>query len=257
MQRFLPLSIWAARHARLAAFVVAVFELVNIFIGITIGSQWWHHTPVWVLMLSLLGGVFLHKCLHQYAHWRLAELSGMARYVFHRQVLLALFCLNLLTSGLAGGMLSSMIANPSPTSVLHGSMNNTPTNQNEAASFREKAREKALQRMKEDQPTNHTGRRVGYMLLLGVGILLAYLGAFLACNLACSGYGFFAVLTVLLSLGVLAGGFYFFGLGVSKDLKPFGEMNKEERKRQRRRYFRTLAGTTLGVVLLILLSTLN
>jgi hypothetical protein len=258
MKRFLPISIWAARHAKTAIALIVLFEVTNMLIGITLGSAWWARVPTWVLLTTVAGLLICRQLLVQYAQIRLAELSGRLRYVFQRQALTGLFLLNLFTFTVAGGIMGSMVATPAPTSALHGSMGASEVKSEQSsatasAKFQEKGREKALQRMKDDLPANQTGKRIGYIALFVVGIILAYFSVFLACNLACSGYGLLAVLALLLGLGVLSGGFYSFGRGVGKDLKPYKQMTQEERKREKRRYFRTLAGTAIGIAFVWLL----
>ena len=65
-------------------------------------------------------------------------------------------------------------------------------------SFREKIRQNYRKRTDENS-TNRGLLRVGYFVLFLGGLFLSALGASLACNLACAGYGIPAVLVFLLS----------------------------------------------------------
>jgi hypothetical protein len=56
-------------------------------------------------------------------------------------------------------------------------------------------------------------------------------------------------MVLLLSTGILAGGFYFLGRGIDKNMKPYKEMTRDERKRESRRYWWTLLGTVGSLAL--------
>jgi heme/copper-type cytochrome/quinol oxidase subunit 4 len=57
--------------------------------------------------------------------------------------------------------------------------------------------------------TNDTDKRIGYVLLFMLSLILTYLAVYLTCALACGGYAFPALLALLLALGVFAGGIIF------------------------------------------------
>lgn len=250
---------WADRHPRQAVPMIILLEFVNATIGIMVGSALLGEFSSLALMGLILGVVIINVTLKRYAHIRLLDLVSQARFGFQKKVFFCLFCLNLCTYTIAGGIMGRVVAYPEATSNLYGSLTTTnaiseSSSNDKKMSFREKMRQKALKRTGTEK--GDTGKRIGYIALFILGVALAYFGAALACNLACSGIGFGAVLVLLLSTGIFAGGIYFLGRGVDKNMKPYKEMTRDERKREGRRYWITLLGTVGGVALLILISSL-
>jgi hypothetical protein len=74
----------------------------------------------------------------------------------------------------------------------------------------------------------------------------------LACNIACSGYGFFAAIVFLLGLGFLAGGIYFLGRASEREVKRLRDMAPDERRRTGRRFWLSW-GLLTGLFTLLLL----
>jgi MFS family permease len=99
--------------------------------------------------------------------------------------------------------------------------------------------------------TNDTGKRVGYVLLFMLSLILTYFGAVLSCSLACSSYGFFAILAFLLTLGILSGGFYFLIKSFRKTIKTSKEMTHEEKKKERKKFF-TIWGVVTAIIALLI-----
>jgi hypothetical protein len=257
--RFIYLtSAWAARYSRQAIFLIILIEFANVLIGITVGSALLQTLAPWKLMMLILGVIIMRICLKQYAHIRLLDLYAQVRFRFQKQIFTLLFFLNLFAYTIAGGIIGHIVDYPEASSNLYGSFTTTSTlsessSSSKKISFRAKMRQNYLRRVQKDTP-NRGLMRVGYIALFFVGAGLALIGAAIACNLACSGIGFGAVLVLLLSTGVLAGGFYFLGRGVDRNMKPYQEMDKKERKREGRRYLRTLAGTGAALLVLMLSS---
>lgn len=258
MQLSNHIAAWATRHSRQAIFLIICIEFVNVVTGILVGSAILKSLPPWKLMLLVLGMIVVRVCLKRFAQLRLLDLVSQSRFSFQKRVFTGLFCLNLFTYTLAGGIMGQMVAYPEAPSSLYGSM--TTITRGSKVSFSERKisfREKIRQNYRKRTDENSTNRgllRVGYFVLFLGGLFLSALGASLACNLACAGYGIPAVLVFLLSIGVIAGAFYFFGRTVDKNMKPFKEMDKKERKREGRRYLRTLAGTGIMLIVLMLSS---
>ncbi|GAA4469287.1 hypothetical protein GCM10023189_56100 [Nibrella saemangeumensis] len=107
------------------------------------------------------------------------------------------------------------------------------------------------------QEGDRTGTRIGYILLFLAGLVLAYGAAAISCELACAGYGFASVMVLLLGTGILAGGLYFFGRAVDRNMKRYRDMTRDERKREKRRFFRTWGGVVAGLVLLWLIAAIS
>ncbi len=256
------LSFWASRHPHQAITLIIVIEITNILIGIMVGSAVFKGGSSAIIMGIIAGLILLKVLLRRYAALRLVDVTSQVRFVFQKQTFLCLFGLNLLTYTIAGGILGRMTAHPEGNTALYSSLSSTSetvsnrTSGETKLSFREKMYQKMARRSTNSADGN-AGHRVGYFLLFLLGVGLAMLGAVLSCNIACSGYGVAAVLFFLLSIGVLAGGFYFFGRGIDQNMKPYKDMTREERKREGRRYLRTLAGTVGVMGLLMLISALT
>lgn len=253
-------SAWADRHPRQAIPIIILLEFANATIGIIVGSALLKDFSSLTLMGLILGVVAINVTLKRYAHIRLIDLVSQARFRFQKQVFFALFCLNLCTYTISGGIMGRIVVYPEASSNLYGSLTtmsalSESSSNDKKMSFREKMRQKAFKSAGMEK--GNTGRRIGYIALFLLGVVLTYFGAALACGLACSNAGFGAVLVLLLSTGILAGGFYFLGRGVDKNMKPYKEMTQNERKREGRRYWRTLLGTVGGLALLILISALS
>jgi hypothetical protein len=220
-----------------------------------VGSALLKELSGWALMALIVGVVFINKNLKQYAHIRLLDLASYARFGFQKHFFFCLFCLNLFAYTIAGGIMGRVVSHPEASSNLYGSLTTTSTfsassSDDKKIAFRNKVFKDTQERK------NDTGRRIGYFALFILGVVLAYVGAALACALACSGVGLGAVLVVLLSIGVLAGGFYFLGKGVDKETKRYKDMTRNERKREGRRYLWTLLGTAGALALWILIASI-
>lgn len=246
------LSAWAARHPRQALPLIVLVEIANIVIGIIIGSTLLtDFSPL--ALTGLTGGmVLLRWTLNRYAQVCVEDMISNARFRFQKRAFFGLFIINLITATLAGGIAGHSIEYPEATTNLYGGMTTVyeSSSNDKKISLREKMQQKYLKRNAENSP-NRAWIRVGYIGLFLLGLVLAYFGAALGCALICSEMGFLGIMVLLLSTGVLAGGFYFLGRSLDKNMKPFKEMTRDERKRESRRYFRTLAATGLGLLVLI------
>lgn len=244
------LSAWAARHPRQAIPLIFLVEIANIVIGIIIGSTLlMDFSPL--ALTGLIGGmVLLRWTLNRYARIHVKDLASHARFWFQKQTFFVLFVINLMTAALAGGIAGHSIEYPEATTNSYGGMTTVyeSSSNGTKSPLREKMRHKYLKSKAEN---SKAWRRVGYIGLFLLGIILAYFGAALGCALICSEMGFLGIMVLLLSTGILAGGFYFLGRGLDKNMKPYKEMTRDERKRESRRYFRTLVATVLGLLVLI------
>lgn len=87
------------------------------------------------------------------------------------------------------------------------------------------------ERSKPANTSKQGGKRAGFILLFGAGILLTLFAARLACTLACAGNGVAAFLIALLGAGVLSGSSFLMSRAFDKTIKPWKQMNRPERKR--------------------------
>ncbi|AYQ32830.1 hypothetical protein [Runella sp. SP2] len=244
---------WASQHSRLAILLIVLCELTNACIGITAGSALLAGLLP-LQLLVLIGSAFVIRTLILKFHkTEFQHLRSSTRFLFQKRIFVSLFCLNLWIYTLGGAVLGSMVQSPQPTSSLHSSM--TVVTSEQYPDFSKKTSPKEEE--KKPKSSNEGLIRLGYILLFVAGVALSYIGALLACNLACAGIGWAAVAVLLLGLGIMAGGFYFLGRAIDKNMKPFKEMTPDERKREKRRYWRTALGTVLVTAFLILLSALS
>lgn len=75
------------------------------------------------------------------------------------------------------------------------------------------------------QTERQTGKRVGFVLLFVLSLVLLYGSVALACSIACSGYGFLAAVVYLLGLGFLAGGIFFLGRLREKPIRKLRQID--------------------------------
>jgi hypothetical protein len=103
----------------------------------------------------------------------------------------------------------------------------------------------------DDDP--YSNRRIGYVLLFLLSLVLTYAGLYLTCGVLCSGYGVLALLIFLTSLGVLSGGIYFLIKAFSNPVKPIPMMSREEKRKERRKFFLVwgILSLATGIFLLI------
>lgn len=245
------LAYLASRHARLAILLIILFELTNACIGITVGGGLLAELSP-LQLLSLIGVTFgIRSLILQFRSNQINHLTSTARFVFQKRIFISLFALNFWLYTLGGAVLSCMIQSPQSTASLYGSMTVVSTEQ-QRLSVVKKPGEKSEE--KEGHTPNKGLMRLGYIGLFVVGVALGMISALLACNLACAGIGLGAVVVILLGIGILAGGFYFLGRAFDRNMKPFKEMTPEDKKREKRRYWRTALVTLLGIAVFVLAS---
>jgi len=249
---------WAAKFRIIAILLIIAFGFTNIAIGIIVGSEWLFHFSPLIFMALLLGLVLLRVSFQRYRVLQLQELASETRFYFQKQTFIGLFLINLATFTVGGGILGSMTRQAEPSVSLYGgtsSSSETTVSTQKKWHLGEKLIQKKAKRSDDSSSSKETWRRIGYLGLFLLGCGLAIFGAWIACALACSEMGFAAIMVFLLTIGVFAGGNYFFGRAIDKDMKPFKDMTRDERKREKRRYFRTLLGTIGFMAIFILMVT--
>ena len=256
MQLTETLSDWATRRPQPAIALIIIAEISNLLLGLMAGSDLLAHFSPFLFIGLIAGLVFLRLTLKRFVTVSVADLPSHARFRWQKQAFFGMFVINLMAYTLAGGIAGHVIEHPEATTNLYGGITTvSSSSESRKLSIGEKIRQIQRKRTTDDASKN-AWRRVGYVGLFLLGLVLAYFGAAMGCALICSEMGFLGILVWLLSTGVLAGGFYFLGRAIDKNMKPYQEMTRDERKREKRRYFRTLLVTVGGLVLLLLTSLL-
>ncbi|GAB3335965.1 hypothetical protein GCM10027299_45520 [Larkinella ripae] len=235
------LSAFASQHQRAAAGLIILSEFTNAAIGITVGSSLLARQPGWYLAALLTGLIAVRVVLCRYVELRLPDLVSGPRFRFQKHSYFSLFFINFLAYTVAGGISGRTVLHPEPSVSVASERSVTYRETKDSLTLAALPNQTSVVPTADGNP--QTGTKIGYILLFLASLALSYGASGLACRLACSNQGFLAVFVLLLATGILAGGLYFLGRALTKNMKPYREMTKDERKREGRRYFRTLLGT--------------
>ncbi|GAA4418240.1 hypothetical protein GCM10023187_51470 [Nibrella viscosa] len=250
------LAQWAYHHPVSARILLITLELTNAALGLLLGANAWadvfrNGTPpaglLATMTILLAGAVYWIRFIYFTA-------GRPLRSKHHYQY--ALFVANFLLYTTLGGIGAQRAEVFHPSGSVGGSKEVRYEATNPTSPAAPETSDHRVERPEAKAPTDsdRTATRVGYVLLFLAGLVLAYGAAALACNLACAGYGFASVMVLLLGTGILAGGAYFFGRAVDKNMKFYRDMTPEERKREKRRFFRTWGGVLIALILFWLIA---
>ena len=256
MELNLKVSKWASKNIVLSVGLIILFQFLQIFLGIKIGSGWFPSissddlTMVCILIFSLI--FTLQKRFSDLYNNldKIHKYGPMLRY--NVLVFLSTFVLSL-----AFGAHLNSLENPARNIQLSATEHH-----NIIDSTTHVLIQKALEKQKvnaaiQTETTKDTGKRVVYFLLFLLSLILTYFIAVMACSLACSGYGVVAILVLLLGQGVLGSGIYFFLKIFRKGfIKKWKQLDIKEKKKERKRYWLTLLISSLAFWLFILLGNL-
>lgn len=242
------ISRWASRHAPAAIALIILCELINGFNGFVLGAVWLNTLPV----AALHAGVAVLVCFA--VSVRLLARSGGGDFSRRRWWLFGAFLGNFLLFGLLGGLTA-------PRPQLHDVPTSAWGNQRIESRFDMLVRPGSSQPVngsavvvrEESRSDRQGGKRAGFVLLFLLSFPLMFFATGLACSIACSGYGFLAVIVFLLGLGFLAGGIYFLGRATDKQMKRLRDMAPDERQRTGRRFW--LSWVILSGLFAVLLLT--
>ena len=248
------LAFFASRHPKVAAGLIILSECTNAVLGLLLGSSLLADQPGWYLSFLLGGLVLVRFQFGRYIALRLPDLVSTQRFWFQKHSYAVMFLINFLAYGVAGGISGRTILHPEPSVSVTSERSSTFSILSEkdtlAAVSSTQPISQTVVALSTEKP--HTGTKIAYVLLFLASIPLFILSSRLACSLVCSEQGFAAVFVSLLGLGVLAGGFYFLGRALDKNMKPYKQMTTAERKREGRRFGRTLLGTVIGLLIFAL-----
>ena len=225
------LSHWASRHTPLAILLIIICEITNGFNGLTLGAAWFDALPIAGLhagiavLLSLAVGI------------RLMARLGTGHFGLGRWCLFDAFLSNFLLFGLLGGLMAPRIHAQNASTAAWGSRRVEVRTDTLTRPDALRPVQSATAVSDEARSNNQGGKRAGYVLLFVLGLFLTYFTTALACSIACSGYGFLAVVVLLVGFGFAAVGIYFLGRALDKQLKNRSEMSPAERRRTGRRFW--------------------
>ncbi|MBD2703969.1 hypothetical protein IC229_25210 [Spirosoma sp. BT702] len=248
------ISYWASRHKALAITLLILGQICNAFNGISLGATLLENVPLrwlqWCMWLLLAGVIATYNFSYQ---------AITINYQRSRNVLTLAFSANFLLFGLLGGIWSQQSIPAHSTQQVFGGrrievVRDTLENGNSIRSTVRSENQVDRKGVTSDDPKSTGGRRVGYVLLALLGVIVAYGMAAIACNILCAGYGFVAALVLYLGLGGLAGSVYFLKRAFQKNLKRRQDMTQEERKRDLRVFWLSWLAFIVVVSLLILIN---
>lgn len=226
------LSYWASRHVYPAIFLIILGEVANGVNGVLLGATLFGETPLiylYVCMLILIG-LAIHLQLSQRQ-----TPSAPAYYWIGRRWLFVAFLSNFLLFGILGGIWNQRVqTHQSTASVFGGRRIVVAGDSLSPVDSVRKSTQPEIRATPSDTPKSPRGL---YIVLGILGIAVAYVVTGLACNIACAGNGFLALLAFYLGLGGLAGSFYYISKAVQKTPKRRQDMTADERKRDSRRFW--------------------
>ena len=243
------LSYWASRHVRTAIVLLIVCETVNAVNGLLLGMNLLENWPTGSLLL-LISGLLAGAIFIQTQAPRVAGQS----YWIGRGWLFGAFLTNFFLFVLLGGWWASSVQTTTTNQVAWGNRrlevrSDTLVKPGDLRSTNPAYYEERST-VSEQPVTNQTGKRIGFVLLFMLGIVLSGYAVGLACSLVCAGNGTLAFLVGLLGVGIFGGSFFLLSRAFGKVIKPWKEMTRLERKRTYARALFLLGGFYVITVLL-------
>ncbi len=254
------ISIWASHNTKKAITFIVIIEFAKNIIGFDIGNSFLPAISPAFIELAVLAIVFLITFVQTNYQHQANTLSKEAHRKLRLKSTAIIFLSSLFLSILLGShfkglaySINSVFAANASVAISADSVQTSATN--EVKAKKQMAKHKfSLFSKKTTEDDPYSNRRIGYVLLFVLSIALSYFGLYLSCGLACSGYGVLTVLLLLITLGVFAGGVYFLIKAFSKKVRPFSIMSKEEKKKERKKFF-TLWGVLTAIAGLFILIT--
>ena len=240
------ISQWASRHAPLAIALIILCEVVNGINGFVLGAAWFNTVSVAGLHVGVAALVSVAMGV------RLLTYRDKNDFHFRRWCLSAAFLSNFLLFGLLGGLTAPR---PQPRDIptsVWGSRRIESRSDTLVRTGPLRPAVSSVAATDARRPGKQGGKRTGFVLLFVLSLFLMFFTTGLACNIACSGYGFFAAIVFLLGLGFLAGGIYFLGRASEREVKRLRDMAPDERRRAGRRFWLSW-GLLTGLFTLLLL----
>lgn len=238
------ISIWASRNTKKAILLIIIFEVLKLGIGFDIGQHFIPTLSPVFIELAVLSLVLLVTYVQNNYKHKAPVLSKEAHRQFRLRSTSIIFLSSLFLSmllgnhfkGLGYNINSIVVANAAVT-IPADSVQTPPSDdiKDKKQVKKHKFRLFSKKTTADDDP--HSNKRIGYVLLFLLSLVLSYLGLYLSCGILCSGYGVLAALLFITTLGVLAGGIYFLIKAFSNPVRPNSLMTPQEKKKERKKFF--------------------
>ena len=259
------ISIWASKNQKLAIAFIIIIELLKGLMGAAIGNDFLPTLSNDTIEVSGLVLVFIISFVQINYRYHVPELNRELYRKFRIKstgiIFLSSFLLAILLGnhfkGLGYSINNQLVSYAGVTTKTNSSQQQETLTvfenvikQNQISHNKHQLSSKQI----TENSTNDAGKRIGYVLLFVLSLVLSYLGVFLSCGIACSGYGVLGILALLLTLGIFSGGIYFLIKAFKKTIRPSKDMTREERKKERKRFFAIWGIVTAVFALLIAFS---
>lgn len=254
------ISIWASKNQKWAIAFIIIIELLKGLIGAAIGNDFLPTLSNATIELSVIVIVFIISFVQINYRYHAPELSKVVHHKLRLKSTAIIFLSSFLLAILLGNHFKGLgySINNQLISYAGVTIKTDSVQKQETLTVFEKTIKQSIHKKHQlfskqttENSTNDNGKRIGYVLLFILSLALSYIGIALSCSIACSGYGVFAILALLLTLGILSGGIYFLMKAFKKTIKPSKEMTREERKKERKRFF-AIWGIVAAVFALLL-----
>lgn len=224
------LSRWASQHARTAIFLLILCETGNAANGVLLGMNLLENWQAGYIVILMLGFVAVALAIQTQS----ARLASQSYWVVRRW-LFGAFITNYILFTLLGGFWATNVHQPTFSQTAWSSRQVAVRSDTIAPKPNLKSTNPAYYEAHaavQEQPINdQTGKRIGFVLLFLLGILLSAYAVGLACSLACSGYSALAFLVGLIGGGIYLSSFFLLSRAFDKIIKPWKVMTRPERKR--------------------------
>ncbi|WP_435352759.1 hypothetical protein [Emticicia sp. SJ17W-69] len=253
------ISIWASKNQKLAIAFIIIIELLKGLMGAVIGNDLLPILSNATIELSVLFIVFFISFIQiNYRHHAInlsKERFRQLRLKNTTIIFLSSFLLAILLGnhfkGIGYSIDNQFISYAGVTIKSDSLQQKETTTVFEKILKQNQIKDQLLSNNKAEKSSSDTGKRIGYVLLFVLSLVLTYVGVALSCSIACSGYGVLAILALLLSLGIFSGGIYFLIKSFRKTINSSTEMTHEEKRKERRRFFAIWGIVTALLALLI------
>ncbi|GAB3514549.1 hypothetical protein [Emticicia fontis] len=253
------ISIWASRNTKKAITAIVIIEFAKSIIGFDIGQHFLPKLSTGFIELAVLGLVLLITFVQANYKYQAQSLSKEAHrqlrlqstgIVFLSSLLLSIFLGNHFKS--LGYSINSPFTANAAVSISADSVQTTTTTVATEKKLHTKHKFRLFaKKTADDDP--YSNRRIGYVLLFLLSLVLTYVGLYLTCGILCSGFGVLALLVFLTSLGVFSSGLYFLIKAFSHPVKPISMMDRAEKRKERRKFLLIwgILSVATGIFLLI------